>query len=436
MSLQLAVIMVPVLFGMMGFAIDLGRLYLIRGELHQAANAMALAAAAQLIGTSASLDNATAAAQQSLDDTNHLGNKYNFGSLQIGQTTGNLTSTVHDPAFFATVADVTGSSGSTGTQADGTTARHVQISLTADAPLLFWSMLSVGQSRKTPIAGQAVAGISAPLCTACGIEPFAIAAVDASDTVNFGFGDPTAGTLFTFAFECTRTGGSTGPATLVGTVIQYVLINRYDTANATLDETQQLYKDAAQGLVASADPNPTGSAVPLACAGINDASETMWASAVPGSCASAIAPGASISEAVCGLYSRFDNSAPPAVCTADVTDFSNLSVLYPPDTDIVTGEADVYTSYTGNRRRIITIPIVNALATSTAATMMVLGFRQFLLEPNPDGSYPNPSDPFGRFVVQYIGSPAPIQQGWFDDHFALGCPVPVASGPGKVVLHQ
>src|ERR1035441_5730645 len=413
MSLQLAVIMVPVLFGMMGFAIDLGRLYLIRGELNQAANAMALAAAAQLIGTSASLANATAAAQQSLNDANHLGNKYNFGSLVIGQTTGNLTSTVHDPAFFAPVADATGSSGSSGTQADGATARHVQIGLTADAPLLFWSMLSVGQSRKTPIAGQAVAGISAPLCTACGMEPFAIVALDASDTVNFGFGDPTAGTLYTFAFECTRTSTSTGPATLVGSVVQYVLINRYDTANATLDETQQLYKDAAQGLVASADPNPTGSPVPLACAGINDASETMWASAVPGSCTSVIAPSASVSEAVCGLYSRFDNSAPPAVCTTDVTDFANLSTLYPPDTDIVTGEADVYTSYTGNRRRIVTVPIVNALATSTAATMMVLGFRQFLLEPNPDGSYPNPTDPFGRFVVQYIGRPAPPQQGWF-----------------------
>jgi len=34
------------------------------------------------------------------------------------------------------------------------------------------------------------------------------------------------------------------------------------------------------------------------------------------------------------------------------------------------------------------------------------------------------------------GSPAPVEQGWFDDHFGLGCPVPVPSGPGKVVLHQ
>jgi hypothetical protein len=36
----------------------------------------------------------------------------------------------------------------------------------------------------------------------------------------------------------------------------------------------------------------------------------------------------------------------------------------------------------------------------------------------------------------YIGSPAPENQGWVDDRFALGCPAPVASGPGKVVLHQ
>ncbi len=56
MSLQLAVILVPVVFGMMGFALDLGRLYLVRGELNQAAAAAAIAAATQLIGTAASLD--------------------------------------------------------------------------------------------------------------------------------------------------------------------------------------------------------------------------------------------------------------------------------------------------------------------------------------------------------------------------------------------
>ena len=185
MSLQLAVILVPVVFGMMGFALDLGRLYLVRGELNQAADAAAIAAASQLIGTSTSLDHAGAVATQTI-----ALNKYNFGSLTLGQDTGNLTSTIAEPAYFATVAGALGTDPN-GASADGTTARHVQISVTADAPLLFWSLLSAGASRKTPIAAQALAGVSAPLCTACGIEPFAIAAKDASDLVNFGLGDPT-----------------------------------------------------------------------------------------------------------------------------------------------------------------------------------------------------------------------------------------------------
>ena len=53
MSIQLLVILVPVIFGLMGFAIDLGRLWMIRGELHQAANAMALAGASQMSGATA-----------------------------------------------------------------------------------------------------------------------------------------------------------------------------------------------------------------------------------------------------------------------------------------------------------------------------------------------------------------------------------------------
>ena len=165
MSLQLAVILVPVVFGMMGFALDLGRLYLVRGELSQAAAAAAIAAATQLNGTAASLDRAGAVATQTL-----ALNRYNFGSLTLGQDTGNLTSTVSEPAYFATVAGALGTDPN-GASADGTTARHVQISVTADAPLLFWSLLSAGVSRKTPIAVQALAGVSAPLCTACGIEP-------------------------------------------------------------------------------------------------------------------------------------------------------------------------------------------------------------------------------------------------------------------------
>src|SRR5215467_4152732 len=144
-SLQLLVLLVPVFFGLMGFALDLGRLYLIKGELNQAASAMAFSAATQLIGTATSTDNATTAANELLDDTTGHASRYNFGADVIGQSTGLLNSTVNPPAFFASIGDALGTStgGTSSSQADGTTARHVQVTMTADAPLLFWSLLSL-----------------------------------------------------------------------------------------------------------------------------------------------------------------------------------------------------------------------------------------------------------------------------------------------------
>jgi Flp pilus assembly protein TadG len=428
MSIQLLVIMVPVLFGLMGFALDLGRLYLIRGELNQAANSMALAAASQLIGTASSLDNAAFAANQSINDANGVANRYNFGSLLLNSTAGNLSSTVNAPSFFAAVGDATSG---TGSGADGTTARHAQITLLADAPLLFWSLLPGGETRKTSIAATALAGVSAPLCTACGIEPFAVAAIDATDTDNFGFGDPSAGTVFTFAYTCL---GTPLPAALPGaaTVLPYAIVNRYDTANPNFDESQQLYRDGAGGLIASQNPNPSGSPVPLACMGINDTLDTVWASAVPNRCAAQVSAG--VSTALCGLYSRFDSGGAPDACTTLVTGFADLSTAYTPDVDVTTGVADLYTSYTGSGRRVITVAVVNGLPADTTTPMTVLAFRQFLVEPNQDGTFLNPADPNGRFPAQYIGSPMPLRQGYFDDRFGLSCQV--SSGPGKVVLHQ
>src|SRR3954471_9791261 len=200
MSLQMLVLLVPGMLGLLGFGLDRGRLYLIRGELTQAAQAMAIASASRLIGTDQGLTDATAAANATLDNSTGHANKYNFGSLPIGGSTDLLASTVSDPVYFATAAGAIGADSTTSDTggADGTTAKYVQVNLAADAPLTFWALLSLGQSRKTSIAAIAVAGISAPLCTACGIDPFAIAAADPGDTVDFGF---TQGTVYTFGFQ-------------------------------------------------------------------------------------------------------------------------------------------------------------------------------------------------------------------------------------------
>ena len=428
MSLQLLVILVPVIFGLMGFALDLGRLYLIKGELNQAANTMALAAAQQLNGSSNALSNATTAAQQSLDDSLGTANKYNFGSALIGQTTGNLVSTLNPPAYFAAASDALGSSGNG--QADASTAHYAQITLLSDAPLLFWGLLPVGQSRKTSVGAIATAGMSAPLCTGCGIVPIAVPALNTADTTDFGF-DPTYSTVYTLYYSCT---GTPIPSALAGAAVPvpYALFNRYDTASA-LTEGDQLFVYNAQGLPPSTDPTPNtvtaDPTTPFHCSNIGDL-EQFWTSAPQTSCSSR-APNPSVEAALCGIYSRLDYPSNQGICSTVVPDLGSLS-NYAPDLDLAAGETPPYFSYTGTGRRIITAAIVDG----AGATMTVLGFRQFLIEPNPDGTFFSPSDPNGRIPALYIGFPAPMQQGWFDGRHAASCPIGNLVGPGKVVLHQ
>ncbi|MFB3826693.1 MAG: pilus assembly protein TadG-related protein [Bryobacteraceae bacterium] len=432
MSLQLLVVLVPVLLAFMGFAFDLGRLYMIRGELNQAASAMALAAAQKLIGTSDSLDKAGEAANQVMDDSTGHGAKYNFGALLVGQSTGMLASEVQLPSYYSALAAATEADDTTtGDEADGTTARHVQINLTAEAPLLFWGLLSLGQSRATPIAARAVAGLSAPVCTACAIEPLAIAALNAEDTTDFGF---TLGTKYTLAYQCQSAPPANPPAPLAttGQVISYLLIDRFNDSTE-LDETQQVYRIGAQGLLPS-------SAYGKACVQVG-AVEMVWGtnggtSANPSACAAQ--PPVHVQYLMCGLYTRFLSDM-PTVCQNNITDIDNLVTSYQPDTDLAT--QDDYTAYTGNTRRVITVPIVDAL---NLEGMNVLGFRQFLLQPLVDGDPPtpfNPNDQDGRFIAMYLGmnqadnltTPVPLKQGRID-----GCQngLTVAAGPGKVVLHQ
>jgi hypothetical protein len=173
---------------------------------------------------------------------------------------------------------------------------------------------------------------------------------------------------------------------------------------------------------------------PLACFNMGDL-EQLWANGAPPACARGT--NQYIQAMLCGIYSRLDNANTPAACTTAVTDFGSLSASYLPDTDVVPAEIPPYAAYTGNGRAIITVAIVGALGASTADPMQVLGFRQFLVVPNPDGTFFDPSDANGRIPVVYIGNPAPVQQGWFDTRYAGGsCPVGGFSGPGKVVLHQ
>lgn len=418
-SLQLLVILVPVIFGFMGFAVDLARLYLVRMELQTAANAAALAAASRLGGTDVSTAQAEEQARLSLQTGSGYGNKYDFGAVTIGEGTGFLASEPPVPEFFDTLASALepGSSGN----ASGATARHTKVRIRADAPLLFFGFLPIAQDRKTPIEVSAVAGVSAPLCTACGIEPLALQALSVEDATDYGF---VRGTRYTLGYQCT---GTPTPSIINGTErrIPYVLLNRYnDRATLFPDESSQAYRIGGQGMLpvstpdSAADPSLFNT---RSCVTINT-EEGIWLNAAPLACNANRVPNP-VTAFLCGMASKFDPAVPGAC--AGITDVDTISTLYLPDTDI--NDVTDYAQYAGNGRRVITVAVVENVA---ATPLLALAFRQFLIEPNPDSASIAPADSNGRFSAIYIGYPRPLRQGRFDG----GCQV--TAGPGKVVLHQ
>jgi Flp pilus assembly protein TadG len=434
------VLLIPVILGLMGFAVDLGQLYLAREELKVAANAAALAAAGQLNGTSAAEATATAYAQIAVDSSSGSGNRYHFGGYQIGVSNGYLNSVVQPPAFYATVVDATGDTtdgGNSSNTVDGTVATYASVTISADAPLIFWSLLSLGQSRKTSVGVTSVAGISAPLCTACGIDPIAIAALNTDDTTDFGY---TQGTQYTFGFSATacsgtQPGGLTDADGSTATVIPYLVLDEYN-ANDPLytDDASQLEHIGAGGLPPSTTSS-SGSGLYSACLSIN-ALENMWsvtsgnnvgctAGGGGGFGGGAVTVNSLVTALVCGIAVRFDNVDIATPCaTIPATD--NLYETFQPDTDLT--EYDTYADYTGDGRRILTVVVVDAL--NPAGGMTVLGFRQFLIEPTVGDVGIDPTDTDARFLALYIGNPVPVKQGRFDG----GCGIP--TGPGKVVLYQ
>lgn len=409
--MQVAAIMIPVIFGLMGFAIDLGILYSIKGELKTAANSIALAQAESLIGTDAATTSAQASGQITVSTSDAFGNAYYFHGYPIGGTTGTLTSVISDPSYYGAAADAISSPSPSGLEVSSALAKYVRINLTAQAKLLFWSFLPVAPGDRTvTIAATSIAGISAPLCQACGIEPFAVAAANQGDTTDFGF---IPGNIYTLAYLCNAPGAAT---TLAGTstLASYVMLNRYDLATTIFpDESSQAYRDGAGGVPAS-----TNSA--QACFLINN-TEMIWASATPSPCTGGTLNGTT-QAAMCGLAARFDPT-PPGVCQS-IANIDTLDTAYMPDID--PAFYTTYTDYTGNGRRVLTLPIVDTL--SATAAMTVLGFRQFLLEPDQGATTMTAGDASGRFGAMYLGTVKPIRQGSFS-----GCSI--SSGPGKVVLH-
>src|SRR5262249_6604562 len=103
-----------VVLGLLVFATDVGRIYLIQGELQTAADAAALAAATRLQGTASATAHAANQITASFDSTNGNDNRFNLRLNQIGASGSLATTTQVD--YFSTLEDAVANvnSGQTG----------------------------------------------------------------------------------------------------------------------------------------------------------------------------------------------------------------------------------------------------------------------------------------------------------------------------------
>jgi len=464
-SIYFVVLVGLVIFGMMVFAVDYGRLYLIQGELQTAADAAALAAAQRLVGIASSDADAANQVTAVFDNTSNNDNRFNLrlNSLLPGASDLVTTQTVE---YFSTREEALTPGAAGG--ATGAAAKYVRVQITAQAPVMFPQFLSTDFSPQAPptVIAQAVAGISSPICTACGIDVLAVVDQSAgADTLDFGL---TQGDFYTLYLNTTQQSAPTGPTNCTTTtpaditgignaVVPYVILDHIPTGvpAGTLpdDGDSALFELAAAGMESSDSDTIGGSAVVGGPAG-NTALEapfgTSGSSVTTGWVPTTEDPG---QDVICGLNTRFgvDPTTAPPCNTLDGGLLSSLAQAYTAVADTDQGNFGPYTNatdanqfledfsteYNGNLHRVLTLPVVDA-----ADTLNVLGFRQFLLETdpaavnagadaglNPAAATPAANCQAGAFPVQYLGWPVPLRCG------GVGGACTVSYGVGRTVLH-
>jgi hypothetical protein len=420
-----------VIFGLLVMATDVGRFYLIQGELQTAADAAALAAATQLIGTGNARERGDNQLNASFDSSTGNDNRFNLRMNQLGASGGSTLVTSMDWDYFPMLADAQSNSngGLTGgiDWGSGFYPKYIRVGITAEAPVMFAPLLTRELTRPS-IAVSAVAGVSGPICSACGIEGFAVADRSAGeDTLHYGFEPGIFYTLFLVSTQ--RTGGPVTPAPLLNTSasVPYVVLNHVPNGPAELDVDGTLFEFGAGGLSAS-----PGLSIPASVT--IDSAETAYT--VTGTTSAG-------QDILCGLNVRF--GVPPLennCANLGGGQFPALAQLYSADADagvgmFTAGEGlqDFASEYRaalteddGRLRRVLTVAIVDA-----ADSLTVLNFRQFLIQMSPVSPAVsqglNTTLITGAFRAQYIGAPVPLRCG------GIGGLCRVSLGVGRTVLH-
>jgi hypothetical protein len=401
-----------VALGFLVMAVDFGRLYLIQGELQTAAEAAALSAATRLVGASNISPLPHDEAVAAFDSSTGNDNRFNLRMNQIGAGAVGLVSSWQD-GYFPTLVDA--QANADGLQStiipidwsSGLYSKYVRIQISAQAPVVFVPLLTGVLGSLPTVNASAIAGISGPMCTVCGIEGLAVVQRDSTDATNYGF---IPGSVYTLSL--------TGGGLLAGTAgtAQYSVLNHTPNGPVGLDDIDGSLFELGAGTISNAAGLTPPGTIAI------DSVETGFQNR-PGNAVTA-------RDLICGLNVRFgvDPSVPP--CTA-VPEFATLAASFTADTD-TGGSADptmedYATEYSGNFRRILTLAVVDA-----PASLNVLNFRQFLIEPAP-GIIGLAASGVGAFRAQYIGAPVPLRCGGVGGVCSISGGV--SPGVGRVVLH-
>ena len=180
------------IFALIGLAVDVGRLYVVKTELQRFADSAAAAAAYELNGTASGVASATSLVQNGFGSSAGR-NGWDFGTKIVTNT---------QATFAAVLAGPYSSS-----PGDASNVKFVQVIATETVPYFFLPVLP-GISSSGTASASAIAGQKQQTSLRDGLAPFSPDAHSASDS-NFGF---TVGTLYTLKWappgQRTKSGGS------------------------------------------------------------------------------------------------------------------------------------------------------------------------------------------------------------------------------------
>ncbi|HEX4594175.1 MAG TPA: pilus assembly protein TadG-related protein [Bryobacteraceae bacterium] len=193
-----------VVLGAAGLAVDVGRAYVARSEVQAYADAAAIAAAAQLNGTSTGISSARSAAQ-------NVPNKWNFGGQSISSPTIQFAQPLAlnqgqaDPATWTTAP------------ATGTNYLFVQVTGGVNVPITL--MQAITSQATMHVTATAQGGQVMVTTYMDGLLPFSPIVPDATDTVNYGY---QTGQLYTLRYPSNggQNAGNICPGDVSGTYWQ------------------------------------------------------------------------------------------------------------------------------------------------------------------------------------------------------------------------